>query len=162
MTSCFVNIQWPRKRCMADSVARRPHTATSVRGLISLPSPILVVWLPFAVFLSSLPLTRLHLPIPQPSYFPSQYSLPSLFPRHLLRLIVFISSPADPSVALYLLASPIFHRAPSHPFPAAPISSSFPSLVSQAAHSSPERFAPSSRSSSSPPLSSSLPVYFPG
>lgn len=47
---------------MADSVARRPHTATSVRGLISPPSPILVVWLHFTVFLSSLPCTCLLIP----------------------------------------------------------------------------------------------------
>ena len=61
---------------MADSVARRPHTATSVRGLISPPSPILVVWLPFTVFLSSPPRTCLHLLIPAILLFPA-----SIFPR---------------------------------------------------------------------------------
>lgn len=110
---------------MADSVARRPHTATSVRGLISPPSPILVVWLPFTVFPSSLPLTCLHLLIPPLSYSLSQYSLPSVFLQYVFRLIVFIFSLVDPSVALYLLAlPPIFHSAPSRLLPAASILSS--------------------------------------
>lgn len=74
LTSCFVHIRWLRERCMADSVARRPHTATSVRGLISPPSPILVVWLRFTVFRSSPPRTCLHLLIPFTLIFPASIS----------------------------------------------------------------------------------------
>lgn len=37
---------------MADSVARRPHTATSVSGLISTPSPIPVVFMSVMFFFS--------------------------------------------------------------------------------------------------------------
>lgn len=76
----------------ADSVARRPHTVTSVRGLISPPSPILVVWLPFTVFLSSLPRACLHLLIPSTltapvSIFPS-ISVPAVrFPPNHIYLL---------------------------------------------------------------------------
>lgn len=59
LTSCFVHIQWLRMRCMADSVARRPHTATSVSGLISPPSPIPVV-LPVMLFPPPHPYQTLH------------------------------------------------------------------------------------------------------
>lgn len=83
LTSCFVHIQWLRKRCMANSVARRPHTATSVRGLISPPSPSLVVCLLFTVFLSSPPHTCFHLRIP------SSLILPSITPSPVFCLIIF-------------------------------------------------------------------------
>lgn len=54
---------------MADSVARRPHTATGARGLISPPSPILIDCLPLTV-LSSPPRTCLHLLTPSTPILP--------------------------------------------------------------------------------------------
>lgn len=54
---------------MADSVARRPHTATGARGLISRPSPILIDCLPLTV-LSSPPRTCLHLLTPSTPILP--------------------------------------------------------------------------------------------
>lgn len=54
---------------MADSVARRPHTATGARGLISPPSPILIDCLPLTV-LSSPPRTCLHLLTPSSPILP--------------------------------------------------------------------------------------------
>lgn len=96
LTSCFVHIQLLRKRCMADSVARRPHTATSVRGLISPPSPILVFCLPLTFFspyplLVALATICLLPPLP---YYPPSVSL--------FLLIIFIFSPLDPSVIYWL------------------------------------------------------------
>ncbi len=140
---------------MADSVARRPHTATSVRGLISPPSPILVVWLPFTVSLS-LAFASICLFPPLPYSLP-RYSI-SLTP--VFRLIIFIFSLLDPSVTLHLLAPPFFHNAPSRLSPAASIFPPYLLCASQAAHSSPERFASSSCAASSPHPSSSLPVCF--
>lgn len=116
LTSCFVHIQWLRKRCMANSVARRPHTATSVRGLISPPSPSLVVCLLFTVFLSSPPHTFAY---SLQSDITFHQSVSSFLPNH----IYCTFSPVDPSLTPHLLASTIFHHAPSCLFPTASISS---------------------------------------
>lgn len=135
---------------MADSVARRPHTAMSVRGLISPPSPILVVWLPFTVFLSSL--LRLHLLIPNQPILIVSFHQP-VWSFTFFCLIIFIFSAVDPSATLHLLACPFF----TFSLPSLPPAASTPSS-SLAAHSSLERFAPAS----SLPPSSSLSGCFSG
>lgn len=117
---------------MADSVARRPHTATSVSGLISPPSPIPVVCLPvmFFFFPSSSPSP------PFADYIQSDITFVCLSLG--VHLIIWISSLLDPSATPHLFAS-LF---PPQLVPAASILlSSLAVCSSQAARSSPEHFA---------------------
>lgn len=118
---------------MADSVARRPHTATSVRGLVSPPSPILPsshppilpVELPFTVVLFV-------------CFFPSFFFFSLLSSSHFLhfptpRLDVSChhstSILRSSSLVFFPLVTP-FIDVPVPPPPDSPVSSSSPPSVS--------------------------------
>lgn len=137
LTSCFVHIQWLRMRCMADSVARRPHTATSVSGLISPPSPIPVV-LPvmFLFFFSSIliRLSTIYWLYPPITFV----CLPPGF-----HLVMCIFQPAWSLSDSPCVSRPRFSSMfPPRLFPAASIlPPSLATCSSQAARSSPEHFA---------------------
>lgn len=120
---------------MADSVARRPHTATSVSGLISPPSPIPVVCLP-VMFFFFFPSSSQSPTIAQ--YNHSNITFVCLSPG--FHLITCIFSLLDPSAIPHLLAYPPFRLVPSPALSSIP-PSSLAACSSQAARSSPEHFA---------------------